>query len=212
MKFLLPILCVLFNCDFLVAQNTMRIHYKDGVKQDILIDQIEYVSFVEKSEPAEEYSLVGTWMWGRTERGYYEVLTFNEDATYLGYDYYMDYGFDTNTYGTYYHNGIMLNLWSNGYGYRRIYRWFVTSLTDNALEVMTQMGSFVYYRVQPGIVTLKVGEQKECEEGCTYVFADGMHVGIEGNKLTGKMPGVSYVQKYNAAENVITAHKVTVEH
>ena len=196
---------------FLVAQNTMRIHYNDGVKQDILIDQIEYVSFVEKSEPAEEYSLVGTWMWGRTERGYYEVLTFNEDATYLGYDYYMDYGFDTNTYGTYYHNGIMLNLWSNGYGYRRIYRWFVTSLTENALEVMTQMGSFVYYRVQPGIVTLKVGEQKECEEGCAYVFADGMHVGIEGNKLRGKMPGVSYVQKYNAAENVITAHKVMVE-
>lgn len=57
-----------------------------------------------------------------------------------------------------------------------------------------------------------MGEQKECEEGCTYVFADGMHVGIEGNKLTVKMPGVSYVQKYNAAENVITAHKVTVEH
>ena len=194
------------------AQNTMCVNYKDGHTLEIPIDEVDCVTFTEKEPKPDEASLVGTWMWGRVERGYYEVLTFNEDATYLGYDYYMDYGFDTNTYGTYYHNGIMLNLWSNGYGYRRIYRWFVTSLTENALEVMTQMGSFVYYRVQPGTIALKVGEQKECEEGSAYVFADGMHVGIEGNKLTGKMPGVSYVQKYNAAENVITAHKVTVEH
>ena len=193
------------------AQNTMRIHYKNGITHDFSINEIDSITFAENKE-AEEVSLLGAWFWGSKEKGYYEVLTFYKDRSYIGYDYYMEYGFDTWTYGTYMENGIMLNLWSNGYGYRRTYRWFVTALTENALEVMTQMGGFTYYRIQSEVYSLRVGEESyDCNEADYYVFTDGTKVtDIDGRKLKGISEGTTYILKYNATSGLIIAYKVIV--
>ena len=198
-------------CSKLSAQNTMRINYKDGSVYDTPIERIDSITFIEKTEVPSEATLIGEWFWGNTEKGYYEVLTFNDDRTYTGYDYYLEYGFDTWTYGTYMANGVMLNLWSNGYGYRRRYRWFVTGLTENALEVMTQMGSFVYYRVQPETFSLRVGEESyACDEDDYYVFTDGVKVSDDDGKIRGLSEGTTYILKYTAASGLIMAYKVIV--
>ena len=81
------------------AQNNMRIHYKGGAVSDIPVEEIDSITFVQKETPAEEVTLKGSWFWGSQEQGYYELLTFNEDRIYTGYDYYFAYGFDTMTYG-----------------------------------------------------------------------------------------------------------------
>lgn len=209
---LLSIVILIVIASQVVAQNTMRIKYKDGSVHETLIDRIDSISFVEKSKEPHETSLIGEWFWGNKEKGYYEVLTFNEDRTYTGYDYYLEYGFDTWTYGTYMVSGAMLILWSNGYGYRRTNRWFITTLTENALEVMTQMGSFIYYRVQPEIYSLKVGmESYECIGGDYYVFTDGLKVSDNEGKLKGIIEGTTYILKYDAKSAVIVAYKVIVE-
>ena len=91
---------LLFCCTLPIAtQNTMRIHYKDGTEQDISILQIDSITFVEKDnyDEVENVTLTGSWLWANKEAGYYELLTFNEDYTYTGYDYYFSYGFDTQT-------------------------------------------------------------------------------------------------------------------
>lgn len=194
-----------------MAQTHMRIHHKDGGRSDVPIEQIDSITFVESGQQ-QEATLLGSWMWGDSEKGYYEVLTFNGDRTYIGYDYYLEYGFDTWSYGTYMANGIMLNLWSNGYGYRRTFRWFVTGLTENALEVMTQIGSFIYYRIQPEVYSLKVGEKSyACKDGDYYVFADGVKVLDDEGILKGVCEGTTYILKYNAESGLITAYKVKVE-
>lgn len=212
-RVILLIVLVVFSCHKLEAQNTMRIYYKDGSVYDTPIERIDSITFIEKvSEDLHEVTLLGEWFWGSKEKGYYEVLTFNEDKSYIGYDYYMEYEFDTWTYGTYMDNGIMLNLWSNGYGYRRTYRWFVTALTENAMEVMTQMGSFTYYRVQPEVYSVRIGEESyECNEADYYVFTDGTKVtDIDGRKLKGISEGTTYILRYNAASGLIMAYKVLV--
>ena len=113
-----------------------------------------------------EGSLVESWLWRDSDAGYYELLTFNEDKTYTGYDNYFTYGFDTMTYGWYAQVGAMLTLQSNGYGYNRRYNWFVMALTGNALDVMTKMGRFTYYRLQPEVIHLQAGgEPLGCEGG-----------------------------------------------
>lgn len=194
------------------AQNTMRINYKDCSVLDVPIERIDSITFIAKEVEQQNKTLIGEWFWGNKEKGYYEVMAFNEDRTYIGYDYYLEYGFDTWTYGTYMANGIMLNLWSNGFGYRRTYRWFVTGLTENALEVMTQMGSFIYYRIQPEVYSLKVGEKSYvCKNGDYYVFADGVKVLDEEGKLKGVSEGTTYILKYNAEPGLIMAYKVIVE-
>lgn len=209
--YLLFILSV-FTCPKIMAQNTMRIIYKDGSVYETPIENIESITFVEKDVEQYEISLIGDWFWGNKEKGYCELLTFNKDWTYIGYDYYLEYGFDTCTYGTYMANGIMLNLWSNGYGYRRTYRWFVSALTDNALEVMTQMGTFTYYRVQPEIYALKVGEESyECTGDDYYLFADGAKVSHNEGRLKGIAEGVSYILKYDTKSGLTMAYKVIVE-
>lgn len=106
----------------------------------------------------------------------------------------------------------MLNLWSNGYGYRRTYRWFVTALTENAMEVMTQMGGFTYYRIQSEVYSLRVGEESyDCNEADYYVFTDGTKVtDIDGRKLKGISEGTTYILRYNAASGLIMAYKVLV--
>ena len=194
------------------AQAHMRVHHKGGGVSYFPIEQIDSITFVEKIDEPQATSIIGEWLWGSREKGYYEVLSFNEDRTYTGYDYYLDYGFDTWTYGTYMANGIMLNLWSNGYGYRHTYRWFITALTENALDVMTQMGSFTYYRVQPEIYSLKVGEEShECIGNDYYVFTDGAKAIDNDGKLKGVSEGVTYVLKYDAASGLIWAYKVVVK-
>ena len=194
------------------AQNVMRINYRDGSVYEVPVDRIDSVSFVKKTTESNDVTLVGEWLWGSREKGYYEVLTFNNDRTYTGYDYYLEFGFDTWTYGTYMANGILLNLWSSGYGYRRMYRWFVSALTENALEVMTQMGGFTYYRVQPEIYSLKIGEESyECLDGDYYVFTDGVKVSDNMGRLKGIVEGTSYMLKYDAKAALIMAYKVIVE-
>lgn len=142
------------------------------------IEQIDSITFVDRSDlPANEGSLVGGWLWGDAEAGYYELLTFNEDKTYTGYDNYFTYGFDTMTYGWYMQMGSMLTLQSNGYGYNRRNNWFVMGLTGNALDVMTKMGRFVYYRLQPEVIRLKLGDSSLAFSNVDkFVFADGVIV------------------------------------
>ena len=193
------------------AQNTMRISYTDGNTSEIPIGQIDSISFIEKT--AESFaSITGEWFWGSQEQGYYEVLTFNEDHTYTGYDNYFSYGFDTMTYGYWGQIGAMLTLQSNGFGYQRRYNWYITDLTENALAVMTKMGPFTYYRLHPDTIQLKVGESMQCNNGDSFIFADGVtaKIAVDG-ALEGVLPGTTYVEKYISETNSIFAYKVIVE-
>ncbi len=116
------------------------------------------------------------------------------------------------TYGWYMQMGSMLTLQSNGFGYNRRYNWFILGLTDNALDVMTKMGRFFYYRVQPEVLRLKVGGGPlVCENGDSFVFADGIIVHIVQGGLQGVTKGTTYVQKYIAETNQKIAYKVVVE-
>ncbi len=195
------------------AQTYMRIHLKGDSHNDIPIEQIDSITFVDGSEePMEKASLMGSWVWGDTEAGYYELLTFNDDKTYTGYDNYFTYGFDTMTYGWYKQMGSMLTLQSNGYGYKRRNNWFVMGLTGNALDVMTKMGRFVYYRLQPEVIRLKVGGSPLAfSNGDSFVFADGVVARITEEGLQGVSMGTTYVQLYIAESNCIIAYKVVVE-
>lgn len=212
MKRSVIILCCLLGLSIACsAQNNMRIHYKGGAVSDIPVEEIDSITFVQKETPAEELTLIGSWFWGCQEQGYYELLTFNEDHTYTGYDYYFEYGFDTMTYGGWAQIGAMLTLQSNGFGYQRRYNWYVTELTENALGVMTKMGPFTYYKVQPETLGLQVNGTLACEEGDSFVFADGVRTTIQDNKLVGLTVGETYIQKHIAASNAILSYRVIVE-
>lgn len=193
-----------------LAQNQMRIHYKGGAVNDVPVEQIDSITFVQKDTLAEEVTLMGEWFWGSQKQEYYELLTINEDHTYTGYDYYFAYGFDTMTYGWWTQIGAMITLQSNGFGYQRRYNWYVTGLTENALGVMTKMGSFTYYKVQPETLTLQVNGTLTCQEGDSFVFADGVRATIKDNKLVGQSAGETYIQKYIAATNRIVSYKLIV--
>jgi len=210
---LLSLTVALFCFSTLYSQNTLRINYTDGSNQDISLDKIQDITFIDVSdEPGALVSLTGSWVWGRTTSGYYEVITFNADGTYVGNDCYFEYGFNTQTYGTYKHSGIMLNLWSNGYGYQRWYRWFVTNLTSNALEVMTPNGPFVYYRLEEEVLRLKAGGSPlDYGSEKQFVFADGVTAKIEDGKLYGLASGSTYVELMNNATNTTKAYLVVVE-
>ena len=194
------------------AQNTMRISYTDGNTLEIPIGQIDSIFFIEKTADSFEASITGEWFWGGQEQRYYEVLTFNEDHTYTGYDNYFSYGFDTMTYGYWGQIGAMLTLQSNGFGYQRRYNWYITDMTENALAVMTKMGPFTYYRLHPDTIHLKVGESMPCINGDSFIFADGVTVRIaDDGALEGVLPGTTYVEKLIAETNSIFAYKVIVE-
>ena len=205
----------LLGAQMLNAQNQMRIHYKDGTRGDVPIAQIDSITFVDdeggEGEEMQVKELTGSWLWGNMAQGYYELLTFNVDKTYIGYDNYFTYGFDTMTYGYYSVYGAMLNMWSNGFGYQHRYNWFITALTDNALGVMTKMGPFTYYKLQPEVIRLKVNESLTCTDGDSFVFADGVVVSIEDNKLRGVAVGETYIQKLKATSKQIVSYKVVVE-
>ncbi len=195
------------------AQTHMRIHHKGGGHSDVPIEQMDSITFVDGSDlPDNEASLMGSWLWGDTEAGYYELLTFNEDKTYTGYDNYFTYGFDTMTYGWYMQMGSMLTLQSNGFGYKHRYNWLVKGLTGNALDVMTKMGRFVYYRLQPEVLHLQVGgEPLVYENGDSFVFADGVAAHIVEGGLQGVTKGSTYVQMHIAETDCIVAYKVLIE-
>ena len=106
----------------------------------------------------------------------------------------------------------MLTLQSNGFGYNRRYNWFVIGLTDNALDVMTKMGRFVYYRLQPEVIHLHVGgELMACDGGDSFVFADGVTVSIVECKLKGLTKGTTYVQKHIVEIDNVVSYKLVVE-
>ena len=196
----------------LYAQSHMRIHHKGGGHCDVAIEQIDSITFVDGSDsPVNGGSLKGSWLWGDAEAGYYELLTFNDDKTYTGYDNYFTYGFDTMTYGWWTQIGAMITLQSNGFGYQRRYNWYITELTENALGVMTKMGPFTYYKLQPETLRLQVNGTLTCEDGDSFVFADGITVAIQDNKLVGLTTGVTYIQKYIADSGAIFSYKVKVE-
>lgn len=211
-RFLICMTWLLLCGASVMAQNYMRVHHKGGGYSDVAVSQIDSVTFVTKEAPEEEVSLTAGWLWGSLEQGYYELLTFNEDHTYVGYDNYFTYGFDTTTYGWWGQMGAMLTLQSNGVGYQRRYNWFVTELTENALAVMTQMGPFTYYKLQPETLTIRVnGLPITCEEGDSFVFADGVTAAIQDGRLVGLRAGTTYVQKHSATSGSILSYKVVVE-
>lgn len=195
------------------AQTHMRIHHKDGGHSDVPIEQIDSITFVYSDDVVSaEVELSGGWLWGDKKAGYYELLTFNNDKTYTGYDNYFTYGFDTMTYGWYFRNGNLLTLQSNGFGYNRKYTWFVMEQTENTLDMMTKMGRFTYYRLQPEIFSIKVGEESYiCKDGDYYVFTDGVKVSDIKGKLKGISKGITYILKYSARTDLIMAYKVIVE-
>ena len=197
----------------LCAQNTMRITYNDGSSQDVQVDKVRDITFVDIPEqPDVDAGLIGTWVWGKQMAGYYEVITFNKDHTYIGDDYYFEYGFNTTTYGTYIHSGIMLNLRSNGYGYMRVFRWFVTSLSDNAMEVMTQTGPYTYYRLQSETYRIKAGgDPLTLGENMEVVFADGVTAKLQDGKLYGIQAGTTYILIMDNTTNTTKAYILVVE-
>ena len=213
MKRLLFLLSVIALCDVCYAQGFMHVYYKNGTLVDIPIEEIDSLTFSDKSETEQQsvdVTLTGSWLWGSVEAGYYELLTFNPDNTYTGYDNYFSYGFDSMTYGWYANRGALLTLWSNGYGYQFRYNWYVMALTDNALSVMTKMGRFTYYRLQPEVLYLQVGQSLPCADGESIVFVDGVVVKIEDNALLGLSPGTTYILK-RKSDDTILAYQVVVD-
>ena len=199
-------------CIDMYAQNTMRIHHNDGTKVDVAVEDVDSVTFINKANGEESVpELIGNWLWGDVEAGYYEVLSFNSDKTFTGYDNYFIYGFDTMTYGMYGQVATILTLWSNGFGYQRRYTWFITGLADNALSVMTKMGPFTYYRLQSDVIRMKVNESISCGDGDSWVFADNVLARIDGNSLVALAKGTTYIQKLNGSTNMIVAYKVIIE-
>ena len=211
---LLYLIIVISFCAELYAQDCMRIHYKNGGHTDVPIvdiDSLTFVKGVDNDVHENDASLKGSWLWGSQEEGYYELLTFNDDHTYTGYDNYFMYGFDTQTYGWYSQRGSMLTLQSNGFGYQRRYNWYVTALTENALEVMTRTGAFVYYKLQPEVIRLQVGNTLPYEDESIIIFVDGVIAKSESNNLVGAAPGVTYILKKESSPNTIHAYKVIIE-
>lgn len=216
MRIKVGLMLLLLLCSVtLMAQNTMRVHYKNGREQDISIEQVDSVTFVKgddtASDPVEDISIIGSWLWGNLEQGYYELLTINDNHTYTGCDNYFSYGFDLMTYGWWAQIGAMITLQSNGFGYQRRYNWYITELTENAMAVMTKMGSFTYYKLQLETLHLQVNGTLTCEDGDSFVFADGVTAAIQDNKLLGLAAGVTYVQKRIVANNAICSYKLVVE-
>ena len=210
-KLFISIVILLLCCDSLIAQNTMRVHYKDGTMHEISISEVDSVTFVEKDAPDNEVSLIGDWLWGNKNAGYYELITFNEDHTYTGYDNYFTFGFDTWTYGWYSQFGSMLTLQSNGFGHKRMYNWHLIGFSDNALEVMTNTGGYIYYRLQSEVVNVSLASPFLFAANDCVVFADEVIVKAQYNKLTGNSKGITYILVNIASRNEIVAYKVIVE-
>lgn len=195
------------------GQNTMQIHYSDGKVQRVPIAQVDSISFTDEGEIENvTVKLACSWLWADVEAGYYELLTLGEDGAFTCYDHFFSYGYETTTYGRYTLRGTLLTLLANGPGYSRRNEWFVTGLSANALEVRTRLGAFVYYRLQPDVIRLRVGETWADDNGMArFVFADEEVAGIADGKLKGLSPGTTYVQKQLTMEGDIVSYKLIVE-
>lgn len=206
------LLLLVIICSKSMPQTHLRIHCAGGDHIDVPIEHIDSITFVNSdSRWVDKVELNGSWLWGDAVAGYYELLTFNGDNTYTGYDNYFTYGFDTMTYGWYTLHGTLLTIQSNGFGYNRRYTWYVMGFNENALDVMTKMGRFTYYRLQADTIHLYIGESISCAEGDSFVFADGVVASISDDKLIGVEKGSSYILKYFTATNTIVAFRVIVE-
>ena len=75
---------------------------------------------------------------------------------------------------------------------------------------MTKMGQFTYYKVQPETLNLQVNGTLTCQEGDSFIFADGVRATIQDNKLVGLSAGETYIQKYIAASKSIVSYKLIV--
>lgn len=205
------LLCLTALHSVCIAQDYLRIHLRGGGHSDVAVDQVDSITFVHGGDIQDTaVAITGSWLWGNHEQGYYELLTFNEDHTYTGYDNYFTYGFDTMTYGWWGQIGAMLTLQSNGYGYQRRYNWFISELTENALAVMTKMGPFTYYKLQSETLSLSVDGVIACDDGDSIIFADGITVKAEDGKLQGIAKGTTYVLIRKASDDNILAFKVVV--
>lgn len=211
MRLHLLFLFLLFMCFQSEAQTCMRIHQKDGKHLDVMTEQIDSITFVDTEEQSIETELKGCWLWGNFEAGYYELLTFNDDKTYVGYDNYFTYGFDTTTYGFFSLYSTLLTLWSNGFGYQHRYNWYITGLSTNALSVMTKAGPFTYYRLQPEPIRMALGEILSFDDDVSVVFADNIIVHYEDKILKALSQGETYILKKYASSNLIEAFKVIVK-
>lgn len=211
MRLHLLFLFLLFMCFQSEAQTYMRIHQKDGKHLDVMTEQIDSITFVDTEEQSIETELKGCWLWGNFEAGYYELLTFNDDKTYVGYDNNFTYGFDTTTYGFFSLYSTLLTLWSNGFGYQHRYNWYITGLSTNALSVMTKAGPFTYYRLQPEPIRMALGEFLSFDDDVSVVFADNIIVHYEDKILKALSQGETYILKKYASSNLIEAFKVIVK-
>ena len=192
------------------AQNTLRIHYKNGTTADVTIADVDSLSFIEKTSEPATATLAGSWFWGNVEAGYYELATFNADNTFTAYDNMFSFGYETSAYGWYSQLGNMLVMRAYGYGYLRRYNWFVSTLTDNQLTVITEMGPFTYYRLQPDVIYMKVGDTLPLSQGDTLVFADGVTLQAANNSLKALLPGTTYILKSITATGHTWGYKVVV--
>lgn len=86
-------------------------------------------------------------------------------------------------------------------------------ITDNALDVMTRAGRFVYYKLQPETISLKVGGTPYiCDAGESFIFSDEVITHIEDkDKLYGISKGITYTQKCHTDSEIIYSYKVVVE-
>lgn len=145
MKYILTLIMMSIGTIILNAQNTMRIHLKDGTPLDIPLENVDSISFIEvEQEQTEKATIVGTWYWESKEDGYSETLTFNADGSFFCVAHYFSLGFETNTYGFYNLFGSTLKLWTNGYGIGRFQHWMIAELNESKMTVLTRMGSFTY--------------------------------------------------------------------
>ena len=203
-------ICLTVLCISAYAQNTLRIHYKNGTTADVTIADVDSLSFVEKTSEPATATLAGSWFWGSVEAGYYELATFNTDNTFTAYDNMFSFGYETSAYGWYSQLGNMLVMRAYGYGYLRRYNWFVSTLTDNQLTVITEMGPFTYYRLQPDVIYMKLGDTLPLTQGETLVFADGVTLQAANNSLKALLPGITYILKSITATGQTWGYKVVV--
>lgn len=197
-------------CMSVFAQNTLRIHYKNGTTADVTIADIDSLTFTETTSEPATATLAGSWLWGNVEAGYYELATFNSDNTFTAYDNMFSFDYETNAYGWYSLLGNMLVMRAYDYGYLRRYNWFVSTLTENQLTVITEMGPFTYYRLQPDIIYMKVGDTLSLAQGETLIFADGVTLQVANNSLKALLPGTTYILKSVATTGKTWGYKVVI--
>ena len=211
MRLHLLFLFLLLICFQSEAQTYLRIYQKDGTHLDVQTELIDSITFVDTEEQSIGTELKGCWLWGIFEAGYYELLTFNDDKTHVGYVNYFTYGVDTTTYGFFSLYSSLLTLWSNGFGYQHRYNWYITGLSTNALSVMTKTGPYTYYRLQPEPIRMALGEILSFDDDVSVVFADNVIVHYEDKILKALSRGETFILKKYASSNLIEAFKVIVK-